>query len=393
VRHLLLFDVDSVLVEPTGYLRALQDAVAYFSERLGVGTHPPSEDEVRNCEALGLTSEWDSGAACVAALLVERVAAEPDLQLPDTWPAAVALLAARPHPLPHPDYAALAQRVGALIDADTTTATAARRALSTMVREAHLPPATSAALDTLLHALLGHTHDFYQAPFTRHFQHLAVGSRAIEPTYGVAPDFASSAYLLDYDVPLLSPESRARVNDLAAGGVGVALYTARPSLPPADIPVSARGYSPEAELASELVGMARYPLIGLGSVRWLAEQTGRLVDEFVKPSPVQALAAIGAAAGAAEAESTALHAAYALAIDGALQPPLSDLPATTVHVFEDTVGGIGAVEHAVELLCAAGCVAECRAYGIVTSPGAKGERMAERGIPQFRTVNEALDYL
>ena len=395
MRHLLLFDIDSVLVDPRGYLRALQDGVAHFTERIGVGSHPPTENEVRTCEAMGLTSEWDSGATCVAALLVERMRAEPDLQLPDTWPEAIEALAAHPHPLPHPDYAALAQRVGALIDEDTTTAEAARRTLGEMAREANLPAVTSAALEALVATLLEHTHDFYQAPFTRHFQHLAVGSDAIDATYGVAPDFESPAYLLSYDVPLLSPESLAHVNELAADGAGVALYTARPSLPPADITVSPRGYSPEAEMARELVGMERYPLIGLGSVRWLAGRTGGLVDQFVKPSPVQALAAIAAAAGAAECgrESVALQAGYSLAVEGTLLPPLSDLAATTVHVFEDTVGGIGAVERAVELLQEAGCAVECCAYGIVASPGAKGVRMAEHGVRQFKTVNEALDCL
>ena len=148
----------------------------------------------------------------------------------------------------------------------------------------------------------------------------------------------------------------------------------------------------EAEMARELVGMDRYSLIGLGSVRWLAGQTGGSVDRFVKPSPVQALAAIAAAAGAAACgrESAALQAGYSLAVEGTLLPALSHLATTTVHVFEDTVGGIGAVERAVELLREAGCAAECRAYGIVAGPGTKSVRMAEHGIRQFKTVNEAL---
>jgi len=384
VRHILLFDVDSVLVDPQGYLRALQDSVAHFTHHLGVGAHPPTEDEVRTFEAMGLTSEWDSGATCVGALLVERLRAEPHRQLPGSWPEAMVALAAHPHPLPHPDYAALAYRVGALIGEHTTTAEAARRTLGEMAEAASLDGTVALLLD----ALLGHTHDFHRAPFTRHFQHLAIGSGAIKQTYGVPPDFESPAYLLEYDMPLLTAESRARLDAIAAEDVGVALYTARPSLPPSDIEMSPRGYSPEAEMARELVGLDIYPLIGLGSVRWLAGEVDKAVNQLVKPSPVQALAAIGAAARGRE--SVALKAAYALVAEGKLQPPLSELGTTTVHIFEDTVSGIGAVEQAVELLQQAGCDVKVRAYGIVPKPGTKALRMKERRIERFPTVNEAL---
>jgi len=44
-----------------------------------------------------------------------------------------------------------------------------------------------------------------------------------------------------------------------------------------------------------LIGLAGcVPLIGQGRVAWLAERNGRAAVEYVKPSPVQALAAIGA---------------------------------------------------------------------------------------------------
>ena len=80
--HLFLFDVDSVLVEALGYLRALQDTVAHFTKQLGAGSHAPTEAEARAFEAYGLTSEWDSGAACVGLVLVERLLQDQDLALP-----------------------------------------------------------------------------------------------------------------------------------------------------------------------------------------------------------------------------------------------------------------------------------------------------------------------
>jgi hypothetical protein len=172
------------------------------------------------------------------------------------------------------------------------------------------------------------------------------------------------------------------------GGVRIALYTARPSLPPADASVTANGYSPEAELARSLVEMDAYPLIGLGRIHWLAQKAGQRGDHLVKPSPVQALAAIGAAWSGQEA--AALEAALALHQDHDLLPPLADIEPTTVHIFEDSPGGIDAVKHAVELLQTAGLKIAWQPYGITPADGPKAEAMAARGVPTYTSVNAAL---
>jgi hypothetical protein len=280
--HLFLFDVDSVLVEANGYLRALQDTVAHFSRQMGVGAHPPTEAEVRALEAHGLTSEWDSAPTCVAALLVERLRREPgfpqepSFALPADWADALTTLAAHSFPLPHPGYADLARRVGERMANQPGAAQAARAVLwEDVLATPNLEPHRS-ALDALFDTLLGRTHDFYRAPITRHFQHLVIGSQGVRQTYGVDPDFESAAYLQEYDRPLLATDVRTRLRKaVEAKAVRIALYTARPSLPPADANVTADGYSPEAEMARSLVGLDDYPLIGLGRVRWLAERAGR----------------------------------------------------------------------------------------------------------------------
>jgi hypothetical protein len=388
VTHIFLFDVDSVLVEAVGYLKALQDTVAHFSRQMGVGEHPPTEEEVRAFEANGLTSEWDSGPTCMAALLLARLREAPSLPLPPDWSDALSVLEAHPLPLPHPDYATLARRIGEQLRGGTGAAQTARAVLWEEVRETPSLSTHQPVLATLLDTLLGHTHDFYRAPATRYFQHLVIGSQGVQETYGVAPDFESTAYLRRYDRPLLTAANHARLHEVAASGrVRVALYTARPSLPPADADTSASGYAPEAELARSLVGLDAYPLIGLGRVLWLAQQAGETVEHLVKPSPVQALAAIGAASSGEEA--AALEAALALHRDGTLHPPLSDMGTVTVHVFEDTVGGLEAVARGVEALQAEGVDAAWQPYGITPAEGPKAEAMMARGVPTYLSVNEA----
>jgi hypothetical protein len=387
--HLFLFDVDSVLVEANGYLKALQDTVAHFSRRMGVGARPPTETEVRALEAHGLTSEWDSAPTCIAALLVERLRRDPTAALPNDWAKALATLSAHPLPLPHPDYTALAQRVGERLANQPGAAQAARAVLWEDVKTASGLEPHHPTLEALFDALLGHTHDFYHAPVTRYFQHMVIGSQGVRQTYGVAADFESAAYLQAHDRALLAADVRARLHRCVAdGSVRIALYTARPSLPPADADVTTDGYSPEAEMARSLVKMDAYPLIGLGRMHWLARRENERVEHLVKPSPVQALAAIGAAWSGQEAN--ALEAALVLHRDGELRPPLANLDAATVHVCEDSPGGIDAVNHAVDALQAVGLDIAWQPHGITPAAGPKAEAMATRSVPTYRSINEAI---
>ena len=387
--HLFLFDVDGVLVETRGYLKALQDTVAHFSRQMGVGDHPPTEEEVQGFEANGLTSEWDSGPACVATLLLERLRQGPSLPLPAHWPDALTALAASPYPLLRPNYGLLARRVDERLREWTSPAQAARAVLWNEAQTIRGPGHSSVVVAALLETLLGRTHDFYRAPVTRHFQHLAIGSRAVFETYGVAPDFGSAAYLQCFDRPLLRPEVQARLKEvIAEGPIRAALYTTRPSRPPVNVDEPLTGYSPEAEMARSLVGLEPWPIIGRGKLRWLARQVGEDVERLVKPSPVQALAAIGAAWSGQEV--SALEAALALHREGRLRPPLAGLGSTTVHVFEDCNGGLEAVARAVAVLQAEGLSVTWRPYGIAPAHSSKAAALSARGVAVYPSVNEAV---
>jgi len=365
----------------------LQDTVEHFARRMGVGDPMLTEDEVRAGEAHGLTSEWDSAPAYILTLLVERLRREPALALAARWKDALDILAARPLALPHPDYLTLVERVGARRAAFKETSHAVRAVLWDDVQS--LPVPQRAAVAVILDELLDDTHNFDRAPITQYFQHLVIGSAGVAKTYGVEPYFEARPYLLDYDVAELSPETAVRLREAAdAGRIAPAIYTARPSLPPNGSDAPTKGYSPEAELAQELVGLEGWPLIGLGQLQWLATRCGAQTAQIVKPSPVQALAAIGAAVGL---ETSALEAAWTFHETGELCEPLASLDVTTVHVFEDTVGGMGGVRSAVELLQATGVDIRWQPYGITPATGAKAEAMAMQGIPTYCSVNEAVE--
>ena len=361
-RTLLLLDVDGVLVHPVGYKEALRATVDYFAAQMGQPSVRLSYDEIAVFEACGLTNEWDSVAMCVSELLLAALERRPELRR-ETLHATFAAIRAAGLRLPRPDFTAPARAIARAQADSVHPARVHLQLLAERTSSAHLP---------LLEALLGNVYDVLGAPTTRVFQAHTLGSERFAATYGQAAPLTLESYLAQRDRPLLSAESRARLLDWAAAAEnGAVVYTARPSLPPADLPAHMSagappsGYAPEAELAVELLGVAHeLPLIGQGRVGWLAWYKKRDTAHYIKPSPVQALAALGAAVSGSETE--ALLAAAALVEEGRLTGPLSALRerALRVVVFEDSTGGIRATQRAAELLRRAGVDVSFEAVGV-----------------------------
>jgi len=363
-RTLILLDVDGVLVHPAGYKAALRATVNRFARQMGLGDIGPDDDAIAVFEACGVTNEWDSGAISVSALLQAALTQRPDLRratLDDTLDA----IRAAEVSIETPDFRALAQTVAAAHGMDPALH---------YWREVAAPWDDSAL--PLLSALLNNVYDVPNTPTTRAFQTHALGSDRFTQTYGVPAPFESESFLAAHDIPLLSPANAERLaawRDAPHGGA--AIFTARPSLPPADLPDDylpvdpSYGYPPEAELAAELLGLAgRLPLIAQGRIGWIAQRHGRTYADYVKPSPVQGVAAIAAAAS--NTETGALLAAAALAEDGILAPPLADLRGARLRVvvLDDATGGIRAVRGAVEWLRAEGLDLTFEGIGVSPHP-------------------------
>ncbi len=365
-RTLILLDVDGVLVHPVGYKTALCTLVNRLAARMGQPPLGPSEDEIAVFEACGLTNEWDSAAMCVSALLLAALERAPALRR-DTLEATLDAIGAAGIVLERPDFTAEARAIARHETDGRYPAARYLELLSVRTDPANLP---------LLRALLGDVYAVRETLTTRTFQTLVLGSERFSAAYGQPAAFDCESYLATYDIALLNAPARARLLDWAGlPGHGAAIFTARPSRPPADLPPGEplgdlpSGFPPEAELAAELVGLAgKLPLIGQGRVGWLAWRKGRAAADYLKPSPVQALTAVGAAVSGAETE--ALHAAAALVERGEISGPLARLRhnATRVIVFEDAAGGIRAVRSAASLLQRTGL--DVSVVGVGVSPNA-----------------------
>lgn len=382
LRTLVLLDVDGVLVHPVGYREALRATVDHFAGRMGQAMAAISDDEIAMFEACGITNEWDSGAICVSAILLTVLAQQPDLRRA-TFEETLDAARAAARPVPRPDFVALARDI-LTHNRDGQTPSALHLArLAGRIDPAFLPLAS---------ALLRDVYDI-ATPTTRVFQTHTLGSERFAAAYGSPAPFASPSYLAAYDTPLLSAAHRDRLLAWARDPLhGAAVFTARPSLPPADLDgAPPHGFAPEGELAVELLGLdGRMPLIGQGRIKWLADRAGRPVSDYIKPAPVQALAAIAAAASGTE--RAALESAANLVERGTLTGPLAGLAGgpTRVIVYEDSAGGIRAVERAAEYLRQAGLSVTVEGIGV--SPHAdKREALAQVAGRVVDTIDEGIE--
>jgi hypothetical protein len=392
--NILLFDIDDVLVKPLGYRMALRATITYVAGRMGFREVTlPWEDLIAWFETRRITSEWDMIPLTLAILLDDLVARRPDLELPDNLPQALEFLCDRgdcsfPENLDFrkPIDAIAAEIQPGQFPSETALRLSQRTADGDARPGERRPPFPHLFGHPLLVDLLGETRNVERSLTTRLFQHYCLGSESFAQTYARTPELETASYLIQHDRPNLSPEMRQLLLERCADrAVKAAAYTMRPSLPPREIAGPHPGYSPEAEMALKLVGLPELPLIAFGRVRWLAERTGAHPEAYLKPSPVQATAALLAALSGDE--RTALESALDVQrmrtfLQGLSQP-------LHVHVFEDSAGGIEAVRRAAQAIHEAGVRTSVHAWGIAAHPQ-KAAALEHTTTQVFPDINTAL---
>lgn len=351
MRTIILLDVDGVLVYDGGYRASAVATINYFAAQLGLRGMAPTEEEIDAFHAAGFTNEWVFNPLAVGILR---------------------LAAAQGKPVRRPDYLAWIERTRAHPGNPTERAVAV---LLDELARLSLPGSRRSRLEADLKALLADPYDVYRCPTTQVLQEFALGSRLYADYYGLPSRFDSPSLLEQEDEPALTPEGRARLERLVvAQGAQVCIYTARPSGPPsldASLPALKAGdfpLAPEAELAVRLLDLEQYPLIAMGRMQWLADRHGETAEALTKPSPVQVLAALGAAVSGEEVP--ALEAAYALYRHGQFRPPLADLTGQHIQVFvlEDATLGLQAAADGLRLLEKYGLSTQMRGIGVTRSP-------------------------
>lgn len=377
-----LFDLDGVLIRPGGYRAAVKATVNYFAHCMGLGDLAPEENELAFFEAHGVTSEWDMVPICLAFLL-ERINSSvlgglPDVPLLEVlpWIQAQGLRASS-------DYRADFSRMIPYLNPKIPAA----QALLDAIQAGRLFPDAKNAI--YMRELLGSTRQLPKSVTMQVFQNFILGDQGFQNAYGFSAGFETSSTLQTFDQSLLSTENRAWLKNLISQRLILpAVITARPSLSPDGVEDGQNAYSPEAEMALDLTGLGKIPLVGFGSLQFLASRMGVMTESLLKPSPVHALAGIAVALGAGVQESLDWAAAWngtGRPADGRLQLPAR----LRLHIFEDSPIGIQACQKAVVLLHESGIDAALSIWGVAENPD-KISALQSLGARIFPDVNQAV---
>jgi phosphoglycolate phosphatase-like HAD superfamily hydrolase len=367
--QILLLDMDSVLLNPKGYYRALQETVRLVATALGYTGRHLTDDEIENFEAAGVTSEWESSAICACLMLRQVWRSEIDVDLPDSPPLPIV----EPHGLDWPDIAGFFK---ALADDDPDGKPLQRA--EALLAASEPDPEHAKRYRQLLRAC----RRIERSLTHRLFQELALGSPEFEATYGLEPVLHSPSYLFEYDESQLPAAHRSLVLAwLDHADHKAVIFTNRPSAPP-------DGYfdTPEAELGRKVVGLDPVPIVGAGGAGWLAHRQGLDIDTFLKPSPVHGLAALAMAQlGDQEQALVAAHTTHS----GGPHEAFERLRNAQVYVFEDSVKGLRSAALARDRLATHGIEIDVIPLGV--SPGGpKRERLRAYGAEVYSDISEAL---
>ncbi len=351
--EIYLFDMDGVLLQARGYHRALQETVRLAGESLGRSDIHLSQAQIDRFEALGISSEWHSSALCLAVLMIEEQKGIRSTGL---------------------DLQALFDA----IEAQPLGQPALDRGLAAIAELANRKGVT---LDGVAE-VFARSESIEHSQTMNWFQELVLGSQVYQSLYRKPPRFSNSSYLQLYDERKLSPQNTERILTWADGNnCAAGIMTNRPSSGPPDFPGA-----PDAKMGAALVGLSELPLVGFGEITWLAERTGRETGTLTKPSWVHAMAAVVTALGCPLEDILRFIAS---------QPEkwelsdLSRLHRSRITVFEDTPGGMLAVQAVQDLLANLGIELEVRKIGIAAEES-KRAALAAQGAVVYPEVNLAL---
>lgn len=331
---ILLFDMDGVLLFPKGYNRALQISVNLVGRNLGIANPQLDMKHISTFEAAGVTHVWDLMVIFTAFQLIQVWKLDPSARVPDNInlnPKKFVINGTM-------DYTKFIQK----LDLSGIQPLAYAEAIL-----ANLEASLSVEQTDYLKLILFGGQDLCASPVLPLLQEYILGSQEYSQTYNCASQLNTESIPLKYNQTALTEYSLDKLTTwLESPFHHAAIFTNRPSKPPDGV---LRFFStPEAEIGANSIGLQKIPIIGVGSLAWLAEQRTKPVLTYLKPHPVHALAAMQAAMG------TPIPQALELAADiangsGDIADWLS-MRDSDVYAFEDSPGGLVSVQEAKKLL-------------------------------------------
>jgi hypothetical protein len=227
---------------------------------------------------------------------------------------------------------------------------------------------------------------------TSYFQNLILGEQLFEEILSSVAMIKTESYLSLYDKKNLNEFSRNRLMKLISeNSIRCSAMTARPTSV-SETNKKNGFYFPEGELGLKTVGLEQIPVIGLGSLTYLADMVGHTAVYYLKPSPIHALAAILAAVGYSDVDSVIFaHEIFNESKQPKNQDRLKELFSGDVEIsiFEDSTNGIRSVKNLSTWLENVGYPVNVHLYGI-TQNSHKAEALKKENAALYKDINAAL---
>ncbi|MDR3577166.1 MAG: hypothetical protein P4L50_25170 [Anaerolineaceae bacterium] len=397
VKTVVLFDLDGVLIKAGGYRAAFHASMDYFLSIMGLNSETgPQEHDLVIFETYGVTAEWDMLPISLAILFeycctifnedvrlfnleqaMEWVKGHQKVNLSVDYEGAIHKLA--------PHYWTTSMPAESVL-------CACQNGLGGLLFP-HL------SRQPLLGQLLSNTRSAADSLTTRILQNYQLGDVIFEQAFQVPAEVKTKSVLQMHDRALLSKTNRLNLQNLFdQKQIYLAYLTLRPSYPPPELGMDGFGYSPEAELALEKIGLDNVPLMAYGRMQYLAGQLQIPAASLVKPYPYQALAGIKAAVDGKELmalEWTGTIYKMMHADTGGIkfvEPDNSEivqLDDLDIHIFEDMPVGIQSTRKAAEMLSGFGIKVSLTAWGIAYDPIMEAV-LSSQGAQVYGDINQAI---
>jgi hypothetical protein len=346
---ILLFDMDGVLIRSKGYYTSLISSIKLIGRALGIKDADLSMDEISKLEAIGIFHIWDHLTFFSSVLLLHTWKEFPELRFPAEFnsPGSKDLI------IPEINFREYIEYL--LPDRFFSTGE-----LTDFIGEhGHC---LDSSQEEYLSWFINSSREIYVSPVLPIMQEFILGSDQFVQTYDLPSQLEVKSYPEELDQPALSKENYANLQKwLLAENHHAAIFTSRPNLPPDQEYFG----TPEAEIGARITDLESLPIIGAGSLDWMADQDQVPTRSYNKPHPVHALAAMQAALG--RDIKTSLENAAKITSqprDSFTRSDWKDFDKATIYVFEDSRGGMMSAQNAARILSEVGVSLELKLIGI-----------------------------
>ncbi len=388
-----LFDLDGVLVQPGGYREAVRATVNYFARQLGFSNLAPDDETIAIFEAQGVTCEWDMIPILLAVLLETAVSTVSETSHLPSLGAAAEWMRAHSVQLSEVNYAPVLRRLSPYLVVGEAPVESLLRLSRTDQGRALFPNLSGQGV---LRELFAYSRKPALSRTTHIFQTYVLGNQVFTQSIGLSTEIETESYLACYDQPLLLPSTRDQLLRLQSQArLHMVAYTARPSLPLIESEEPLAVYTPEAEMALQLVGLDEIPLVGSGQMGEAAWHLGEPEDRLTKPAPYHALAAVVAALTKDRLASLNwVQQAFRFFEEGGPKPTQELgsglLPDRLhLHIFEDSPTGLSGGREAARMLAELGVEVSLNLWG-VSSHAEKVEALLSTGAQVYPDINQAI---